>query len=370
MSTFDALPTVRFAAGAMRIIDQTLLPGRHQVIALSRLAPVCEAIRALRVRGAPAIGVAAAYGLLVAVEEAFAGGGPVFESGVDDAGNVAPSRVARTPSASLPDLHAVLARASDEIGSTRPTAVNLAWALERMRGRWESDADTPTALLAALVAEADAILAEDLAMGRAMTAHGEALLDDGDAVLTHCNTGGLATGGVGTALGVVFAAHAGGKRVHVFADETRPLLQGGRLTAWECARRGVPVTVLVDGAAASLLASKRVRAVLVGADRIAANGDTANKIGTLGVAIHAARFGVPFYVVAPSSTIDSSLPTGASIPIEQRAAHEVLGVGGVEISAAGSVYNPAFDVTPAELVTAIITEQGIHRAPYRFAAHP
>jgi methylthioribose-1-phosphate isomerase len=367
VSTFDALPTVRFSAGAMRIIDQTLLPRRHEVVALSNLDAVCEAIRALRVRGAPAIGVAAAYGLLVAVEQAFAGGGPVFESGIDDVGNAAPSRLLRVPQADAAELRALLSRAADEIGSTRPTAVNLAWALDRMRSRWEV-AGAATELLEGLLAEADAILAEDLAMGRAMTAHGEALLDDGDAVLTHCNTGGLATGGVGTALGVVFAAHAAGKRIHVFADETRPLLQGGRLTAWECAGRGIPVTVLVDGAAASLLASRRVRAVLVGADRIAANGDTANKIGTFGVAIHAARFGVPFYVVAPSSTIDASLASGASIPIEQRGADEVLGVGGVQISGAASVYNPAFDVTPAELVTAIVTERGIHRPPYGFAA--
>jgi len=258
-----------------------------------------------------------------------------------------------------------LEAAATGINATRPTAVNLGWALARMRRAWKS-ASTTAELMAVLVNEADAILAEDLAMGRAMTAHGAALLADGEAVLTHCNTGGLATGGVGTALGVVFAAQAQGKRVHVFADETRPLLQGGRLTVWECAQRGVPVTALVDGAAASLLASGRVRAVLVGADRIAANGDTANKIGTMGVAIHARRFGIPFYVVAPSSTIDPEIVSGDAIPIEQRAADEVVRIAGVDVSGADSVYNPAFDVTPAELVSAIVTEHGVHRPPYAF----
>ncbi|HEU4364957.1 MAG TPA: S-methyl-5-thioribose-1-phosphate isomerase [Candidatus Krumholzibacteria bacterium] len=366
MPAFPPLPTARFASGALRIIDQTLLPGSHEVIALPSVDRVCEAIRLLRVRGAPAIGVAAAYGLLVAIEETWPGDTPVFASGIDDAGNVGAPRVTRVPAASLEELQSVLARAADAIGITRPTAVNLAWAIERMRGVWER-AETAPDLLARLAAEADAILAGDLAMGRALTAHGAALLDDGDAVLTHCNTGGLATGGVGTALGVVFAARAEGKRIHVFADETRPLLQGGRLTAWECANRGVPVTLLVDGAAASLLASRRVRAVLVGADRIAANGDTANKIGTLGLAIHARRFGVPFYVVAPSSTIDASIAAGSAIPIEQRAADEVFRFGGAQsVSAAVSVYNPAFDVTPAELVTAIVTERGVHRPPYSF----
>ena len=368
MNLVEAIATARFSGGALRIIDQTLLPARHEVLALRSLGDVCEAIRSLRVRGAPAIGVAAAYGLLVAVEEAWPGDAPVFASGIDDAGNVAASRVNRAVEATPEALRAVLSAAADAIGATRPTAVNLAGAIDRMRAVWER-ADTTAALLERLVAEADAILAEDIAMGRALTAHGAALLDDGDAVLTHCNTGGLATGGVGTALGVVFAARAEGKRIHVFADETRPLLQGGRLTAWECASRGVPVTVLVDGAAASLLASGRVRAVLVGADRIAANGDTANKIGTLGLAIQAKRFGVPFYVVAPSSTIDPDIAAGGAIPIEQRAGDEVVRVGGVVcVSELASVYNPAFDVTPAELVTAIVTESGVQRPPYAFKA--
>ncbi|HEX5133062.1 MAG TPA: S-methyl-5-thioribose-1-phosphate isomerase [Candidatus Krumholzibacteria bacterium] len=368
MSTFAALPTVRFSNGALRIIDQTLLPQQHQIIPLTTVDAVCEAIRALRVRGAPAIGVAGAYGLLVAIEAAWPGDSPVFDSGIDDAGNVSAPRVRRVPVAALPELQACLREAGERIGSARPTAVNLPWAVARMRRVWEAARDA-RGLLEALVAEADAILCEDLAMGRDMTAHGAALLPAECAVLTHCNTGALATGGMGTALGVVLAAHARGGRVHVFADETRPLLQGARLTAWECTTRGIPVTVLVEGAAASLLAARKVQAVLVGADRIAANGDTANKVGTLGLAVLAERYGVPFYVVAPTSTIDTSLPDGSGIPIEQRAAAEVARVGAAVTLADGAlVYNPAFDVTPAALITAIVTERGVHRPPYRFGA--
>jgi methylthioribose-1-phosphate isomerase len=236
-----------------------------------------------------------------------------------------------------------------------------------MRRVWQGGKGTPE-MLAALVAEADAILSEDLAMGRAMAAHGATLIADEAAVLTHCNTGGLATGGVGTALGAVFAAADRGARVHVFAAETRPLLQGARLTAWECRERGVPVTVLVDGAVSSLLASGRVSCVMVGADRIARNGDAANKIGTLGLAVVARRFGAPFYVVAPTSSIDPSLSDGARIPLEHRGGEEVACVGGVRFAPEGvDAYNPAFDVTPAELVSAIVTEHGVHRPPFDFA---
>jgi methylthioribose-1-phosphate isomerase len=206
-------------------------------------------------------------------------------------------------------------------------------------------------------------------MGRAMTSNGAALLKDGDRVLTHCNTGGLATGGIGTALGVVFAAVAGGAHVSVFADETRPLLQGARLTAWECRERGIPATVLVDGAAASLLASGQVSCVMVGADRIARNGDTANKVGTLGVAIAAGQFKVPFYVVAPTSSIDASLRDGSFIPLEHRADSEVTHIGGVMHTPSRiSAYNPAFDVTPARFITAIVTERGVHHPPYQFGS--
>lgn len=338
MTHADVLPTVRFIDGELRIIDQTLLPARYEIISLTTVDAVCEAIRALRVRGAPAIGIAGAYGLLVALSEA------------------------RTR-----DLHGCLADATRRIGATRPTAVNLAWALERMRGVWANEADAH-ALPTALAHEADAILNEDLTMSDAMTRHGATLIKDGDVVLTHCNTGGLATGGGGTALGAVFAAAAAGKSPRVFANETRPLLQGARLTAWECAQRKIPVTVLVEGAAASLLSSGRVASIWVGADRIAANGDVANKVGTLGLAILARRACVPFYVVAPSSTIDHARATGADIPIEHRAHDEVVRFGGVSTAPEGiEAYNPAFDVTPAELIDAIVTEHGVHRAPYRFA---
>ena len=340
MPSIVALPTVRFEAGRLRIIDQTLLPGRYEIISLGTVDEVCEAIRSLRVRGAPAIGVAGAYGISVALLEA------------------------RTKS--LDDLRGCLADATRRIGATRPTAVNLAWALERMRVVWMSAHDA-TSLTTALAREADAILNEDLAMSDAMTTHGATLIKDGDALLTHCNTGGLATGGGGTALGAVFAAAAAGKAVRVFANETRPLLQGARLTAWECAQRGVPVTVLVEGAAASLLSSGKIASVFVGADRVAANGDVANKVGTLGVAVLARRARVPFYVVAPSSTIDASLPDGACIPIEHRAPDEVVRFAGVATSPDGvEAYNPAFDVTPADLIDAIVTERGVHHPPFAF----
>ncbi len=368
MADFPALPTVRFSGGAVRIIDQTLLPERYEFLSLDTIDGVCEAIRSLRVRGAPAIGVAGAYGTLVAVEERWPGDTPVFVSAIDDAAPPGTVRVNRVPSATLDQVRARLSEAGARIALTRPTAVNLSWAVDRMRAVWDRAADVPS-LLAALVAEADAILAEDLAMGRALATHGATLLAADGAVLTHCNTGGLATGGVGTALGVVFAAVADGKRVHVFADETRPLLQGARLTAWECAQRNIPVTVLVDSAAASLLAARRVGAVLVGADRIAANGDTANKVGTLGLAVLANRYGVPFYVVAPTSTIDLAARDGAAIPVEHRDAAEVKRFAGAPtVVDAADAYNPAFDVTPADLITAIVTERGIHRPPFRFRA--
>ena len=366
-----AIPTVRFSKGRLRIIDQTLLPGRYEIAELRDLASVCDAIARLRVRGAPAIGVAGAYGLLVAVEEAWSGSGEcVFDSAIDDAGE---QRVgfANTPDAvDARRLKTTLEHAAEKIVATRPTAVNLAWAVNRMRARWRDDAEAND-ICHGLIIEADAILREDLAMGRSMAEHGATLIRDGDRVLTHCNTGGLCSGGIGTALGVVFGAAARGDRVSVFANETRPLLQGARLTAWECRERGIPVTVLVDGAAASLLASGQVSCVMVGADRIARNGDTANKVGTLGLALAAQHFGVPFYVVAPTSTIDASSRNGSEIPVEHRAAHEVTHVAGhAHTPEHVGAYNPAFDVTPADLITAIITERGVHRAPYDLGAKP
>jgi methylthioribose-1-phosphate isomerase len=359
-----ALPTVRFAHGRLRVIDQTLLPSRYEIAELGDLDGVCDAIAGLRVRGAPAIGVAAAYGLLVAVEEEWARrDGPIFHSAIDDEGTQRVGWVHAPDALEAASLRATLERAAARIVATRPTAVNLGWAVARMRGAW-SGPDDARAICARLIADADAILREDLEMGRAMAAHGAGLLHDGE-VLTHCNTGGLATGGIGTALGAIFAAAESGARLAVFASETRPLLQGARLTAWECRRRNVPVTVLVEGAAASLLASGRVSCVMVGADRIARNGDTANKVGTLGLALAAHRFGVPFYVVAPSSSVDAALAEGAAIPVEHRAHSEVTHVANVPYAPEGvGAYNPAFDVTPAALITAIVTEAGVHRPPF------
>jgi methylthioribose-1-phosphate isomerase len=327
---------------------------------------VCEAIRSLRVRGAPALGVAGAYGLLVALEEAFAGDAPIFHSAVpDEASSPAPGPL--RAGVDIPAMRAALEDASARILATRPTAINLGWALCRMAGVYGDRWNDPAGLAAALLAEADAIHREDLEMCVTLGRHGGTLLADGDAVLTHCNTGGLATSGFGTALGVVFTAAQDGKKVRVYADETRPLLQGARLTAWECRRNGIPVTVLVEGAAASLLASGKVSCVIVGADRIAANGDTANKVGTLGLAILAKRYGVPFYVAAPSSTIDRAVPDGDAIPIEQRSATEVTAFGGVATAPGDAdAFNPAFDVTPGELIAGIITEEGVLRPPYDF----
>jgi len=362
------LPTARLQHGALHLIDQTLLPAEYRIIELTTLEAVCEAIYMLRVRGAPALGVAGAYGLLVAVQETWGDGSWEFHSTVPDDEISSTESLAGFPAGvSMHDLCARLDQAARTIAATRPTAVNLKWAVDRMATVWRGDATTTHSLLADLLDEADAIHREDLDMCRALGAHGAALIPDDAGVLTHCNTGGLATSGYGTALGVVFAAVEAGKQVHVFADETRPLLQGARLTAWECHRGGIPVTVLVEGAAATLLSQGSVSCVIVGADRIAANGDTANKIGTLGVAILAQRYGVPFYVAAPSSTIDPALSDGSAIPIEQRDADEVRHFAGVATAPDGvHAYNPAFDVTPAELIAAIITENGAVRPPYRF----
>ncbi len=334
--------TLRWDDGRLVILDQTLLPEREEYLALTTLEQVAEAIRVLSVRGAPAIGCAAAYGLCVAAGEC--------------------------DTEDLTALRAHLERAATALAATRPTAVNLFWALERMLGAVRDHTGDVGSLRAALRAEADAILAEDDRACREMGRLGAELIPDGAGVLTHCNAGGLATSGYGTALGVIRAAHEAGKRVHVHADETRPLLQGARLTAWELRTLGIPATLLCDNMAASRLARGLIDLAIVGADRIAANGDVANKVGTLGVAILCRHFGVPFYVAAPISTLDLSLPGGAEIPIEERAADEVRAFGGTTVAPALSesftVSNPAFDVTPAELVTAIVTERGIARAPY------
>ena len=333
---------VRWEGGRLVLLDQTCLPGEETERTYARWEDVAEAIRTLVVRGAPAIGVAAAFGLVLAARA---------------------SR-ATTVDALLADLEA----ASKGLAATRPTAVNLFWALDRMQ-RTARAARGPSldALRRRLEAEAEAILSEDLAANRAMGDHGAALVPAGARILTHCNAGALATAGYGTALGVVRSAHAQGKVALVWVDETRPVLQGSRLTAWECVRDGIPHRLIADVAAAAVMARGQVDLVVTGADRIAANGDTANKIGTYALAVLARHHGVPFYVAAPFSTIDPALASGREIPIEERDAAEVRGFGLRQTAPAASpVYNPAFDVTPAELISAIVTERGVFRPPYRF----
>jgi len=322
--------------GHVVMIDQTLLPVELRQIECHDVPTVHEAIRSLRVRGAPAIGIAAAYGVVLGLQQ---------PTSMDEAGF-------------FRRLDEVVAH----LASSRPTAVNLFWALERMRGHAQAlrGQSSVEQIREALLAEARAIHQEDRQMCRAIGRHGAALLSDGQGVLTHCNAGGLATADYGTALAVFFAAHEAGKRLHVFADETRPLLQGARLTAWELQQRGIDVTLICDSMAAQVMREGRVQAVVTGADRIAANGDTANKIGTYGVAVLAAAHDIPFYVAAPSSTFDLTLPSGDGIPIEQRDPREITHGFGRETAPAGiQVYNPAFDVTPARLIRGIICERGV-----------
>ena len=333
----ESLRWVGDVTGQLEILDQTRLPGALEWVACRDVATVVEAIKSLRVRGAPAIGIAGGYGLVVAAGEALRDG--------------LLAEAARAH---------VLARA-EELATARPTAVNLRWAVERcvaVLDRLPGDAPAD-ALGHALLGEARAIHTEDRELCAAIGRHGAAVLPAGD-ILTHCNTGALATGGAGTALGVITAAWDAGRRFTVFADETRPLFQGARLTAWELVERGIPVTVLCDSAAGHLLATGRIAAVIVGADRITACGDTANKIGTYSLALLAAAHGVPFYVAAPSSTFDLAIDSGAEIPIEERSADEVLAPLGVRAAPAGALaFNPAFDVTPARLIRGIITERGV-----------
>jgi methylthioribose-1-phosphate isomerase len=298
-----------------------------------------EAIQVLRVRGAPAIGVAAAYGVVIGLQSVRDADAAVFDARLED----------------------VISR----LASSRPTAVNLFWALERMRRAAEREAGVLSHIRHdALLAEAREIDREDRDMCQHIGQHGSPLLASEISVLTHCNAGALATAGDGTALSVIFAAAAAGKRLHVFADETRPLLQGARLTAWELQRRHIPVTVICDNMAGQVMKEGRVQAVITGADRIAANGDAANKIGTYSVAVLARHHHIPFYVAAPSSTFDFSLPDGTGIPIEQRRPEEITRPWGQQTVPEGvAVYNPAFDVTPAGLITAIITERGVIHEP-------
>ncbi len=335
-------PTVRWEGGLEgrpHIIDQTRLPSEHVVIPLETVEEVWEAVKTLRVRGAPAIGVAAAMGVVVAVREA--------------------------PEDSADDLLRSVEEACRYLATSRPTAVNLFWALDRMRRvAFECRARAPREIKETLLAEAKAIREEDAEMCARIGDHGQPLIADGCGVLTHCNAGSLATAEYGTALAPLYRAHEKGRRFHVFADETRPLLQGARLTMWELQQAGIDCTLICDNMAGVVMREGRVDLVLVGADRIAANGDVANKIGTYTVAILAKHHGIPFYVAAPSSTFDLAIASGEDIPIEQRGAEEVTdGFGRRTAPEGAAVYCPAFDVTPADLVAGIVTEKGLIERP-------
>ncbi|WP_297527211.1 S-methyl-5-thioribose-1-phosphate isomerase [Thiohalobacter sp.] len=332
----DSVRAVAWHEDRLQLLDQRRLPDEEIVLEYADADAVAGAIRDMVVRGAPAIGITAAYGAVLA---------------------------ARACRASRPhDWRDCWAQALDTLAEARPTAVNLFWALARMR---EAAGGVPDDQVEErLLATARAIHEDDIAANRRMGELGASLLNDQRAVLTHCNTGSLATGGYGTALGVIRAGWASGRIAHVYADETRPWLQGARLTAWELVRDRIPVTLIAEGAAAHLMRGGHIQWVIVGSDRIAANGDVANKIGTYGLAVMARHHGVRFMVVAPTSTIDMDTPTGADIPIETRDPDEVLGCGGRRIAAEGAAaWNPAFDVTPAELVDAIVTERGIVESP-------
>ena len=333
--------TVAYRDGAVRLIDQTLLPERLDSLDCRAVEEVADAIRAMRVRGAPAIGVTAAFGLALAGDHSDA----------------------RDPAAWLAELE----RAAALLRATRPTAVNLAWALERcLEVARRASADGVVVARDALRSCAQRLADEDVETNRRMGALGAALLPAAARVLTHCNTGALATVDFGTALGVVRAARDAGKQVHVYVDETRPFLQGARLTAWELEQERIPYTLITDSMAGHFLARGDVDLVLVGADRIAANGDVANKVGTYPLAVLCKENGLPFYVVAPTSTIDLTVPDGGAIPIEERSPEEVTHVAGRRIAPRGArAAHPAFDVTPARYVSAIVTERGIARSPYR-----
>lgn len=334
--------TLEFRDGVLHLLDQTRLPAASEIIECRQVDDVVEAITSLRVRGAPAIGCAGAYGAVVASHRLEERGlaGPAF--------SVA--------------LHADL----DRIARARPTAVNLSWAIQRMRGVARAcDDGSPCAVTRALRQEADTILLEDEHANRALGAYGADIIPDGARVLTHCNAGALATGSYGTALGVIRAAHDRGQHPHVWVDETRPLLQGARLTAWELENLGIPYTLITDSMAGYFMARGEIDVVVVGADRIAANGDTANKIGTYSVAVLANVHHIPFYVAAPTSTVDLSTTSGEAIPIEERRPQEVAQFQGIRTAPRGArVANPAFDVTPSHMIAGIITEHGIVRPPF------
>ncbi len=328
------------SAGTVRLIDQRKLPIEEVYVECRDLADVAHAIRTMQIRGAPAIGVAGAMGLALGAKTIRTDGFAAFFE--------------------------ELSRKAEELLRTRPTAVNLAWGIERMKRCAEKNRDLPVpAIVQALIQEAQAIREEDIRGNRQMGEYGKEFIPDGAAVLTHCNAGALATAGYGTALGVIRAAHAAGKRVSVWVDETRPFLQGARLTAWELHKDGIPVTLITDNMAGHLMQRGRIDLVIVGADRIARNGDVANKIGTYTLAVLAKEHGIPFCVAAPMSTLDLSLKAGDEIPIEERSPEEVTTWAGIRTAPVGiSVVNPVFDVTPARYITAIITDRGVARPPY------
>src|SRR6201998_1295135 len=335
------IPTLAWTPEGVRFIDQTKLPLEESYVLATTYEQVADVIVTMVVRGAPAIGVSAAYGIVLGAMKSTAATAREF----------------------APEFEKIC----DRLAGTRPTAVNLFWAIDRMKALFAALAVPGRSLdeiKGRLLAEAHAMYEEDIAACKTMGAHGAALLPDKGGVLTHCNAGALATCGYGTALGVIRAAVEQGKHIHVYADETRPFLQGARLTAWELMADGIPTTVICDNMAASLMRAGKIKAVVVGADRIAANGDFANKIGTYNVAILAKEHGIPFYCAAPWSTIDTATATGDAIPIEERAAKEVTHHGGKQLTPHGvGICNPAFDVTPAKYVTAIITERGVLPAP-------
>jgi len=332
--------TIEWDNGVVKLVDQLRLPQEYIILECSDYLQVGRAIKEMNIRGAPAIGAAAAFAMALAATRS----------------------QARTRQELLHDLE----EAAQYLGGTRPTAVNLFWALERMLERARSfDSDDPGLLRADLVAEAQRIADEDVDINKRMGANGAALISDGANILTHCNAGALATVDFGTALGVVRAAHAQGKHIHVFVDETRPYLQGARLTAWELMQEGIPMTLITDNMAGHFISRGKVDIVVVGADRVAANGDVANKIGTYTLAVLAHENGVPFYSVVPTSTVDLDTATGADIPIEERDHREVTHIRGVAIAPEGvHVANPAFDVTPHRYVTGIVTEEGIAYPPF------
>lgn len=338
VSAHDRIRAVFWEEGRLKLIDQRRLPAALEYLVIDDVQAAVQAIRDMVIRGAPAIGITAAYAVVLAAR----------------------ARYRADPAGWREAIRADL----ELLAAARPTAVNLRWAVERMRAVIEALGASGEDPVPRLLAEAERLHAEDLAANRRMGAFGAELIAPGSGVLTHCNTGSLATGGYGTALGVVRAAYAAGRLRRVYASETRPWLQGARLTAWELVHDGIPVTLIAEGAAASLMKQGEVQWVIVGADRIAANGDTANKIGTYMLACLARQHGVRFMVVAPTSTVDLATPHGEAIPIEMRAPEEVLGFAGCRTAPAGAAaYNPAFDVTPASLIDVIVTEKGVVPAP-------